>query len=375
MSRKPASWPRPRSASISSRLSPIAATRSSGRSRRDGSARRRSGSGNRRPASAGRPSPTPRRCRARTWSEAPPGSARAGWRSAWFPAPDSTSSASALQFVLVVDHHRRARRGTEPEQAHRLDRRGHDEILRLDASRQRLLELALAGEVDPEPEPPRLIDQGKRLVRLAGEEDPEVDSVSGRIDQLAGVALHLAWVDEVDRRAVLVAPPREQIGSVADLDLPVLEPGVERREARQAGVPMLTPAPRRPFPPFFPPPPPPPPPPKKNIGARRARPRSTCGWSERLRVSLPITQSSVGRPYAARPGSPSRPGPMHARQRRSRSRGARGRCGRARRATSSAEQPAVTAGAGPGSTASTRTSIGSLAALRAQERAPVARRQ
>ena len=107
-------------------------------------------------------------------------------------------------------------------------------------------------------------------------------------------------IDDVERRAVLGEPLREQRGPLAERLLPGLEPRRERDDARAARAHVVgagdvhagagsraeAAAPLR-----------------GQRAARRAAPSGRrAGWRLRLSVSLPITESSVGRPIAERPG-------------------------------------------------------------------------
>ena len=164
------------------------------------------------------------------------------------------------------------------EKRMRLDGGSHDHALRRDTPAERLAELAFARDIDAEPQPVCLVDQRQRLVGLPCKEDlqPHTQSVC-RCGELGRVSNHQAGMDEIQRRAVIVEPSGQNCRPAH-----AAHPGFEA--TGQRGDHAYT----------------------RDARARAARCRaqpSGCRCNVRLSVSLPITQSSVGRPITARPGA------------------------------------------------------------------------
>ena len=90
-------------------------------------------------------------------------------------------------------------RHRQPKQPLGFDRRGQNDPPTRDAALQRLLQLGFAGHVDAVPEPDDLVDQAEGLVRLAGEEQADLDPrTPARLHKLLRVAPHGGRVDQVD---------------------------------------------------------------------------------------------------------------------------------------------------------------------------------
>ena len=224
------------------------------------------------------------------------------------PPPRAARNSSSLSITTVAPAPRTAPAGS------RLDRGGDDEVRGGHAARERLRELALARDVDSRARCRRASStRASALLAL-------------RAKKISRSTPARAAARSARRRCAPAAPgsirlsgdpcssihPREQLGPAAELELPGLEPGGQRHDprtsradARQCRALDAARSCWR----------------RRRARARRAMAssrqrwatrraqRSACGCSERLSVSLPITESSVGRPIAARPGvsRPSRP--------------------------------------------------------------------
>ena len=212
------------------------------------------------------------------------------------------ASASSGELVPVVDHHGRRRASTQSSSsAARLDRRGHDDV-RGRARRARAPAAARARSRHRRPSPSALASSTSASALFALRAKKIADRPRARAPprQLRGVARHRRRIDQVDRRAVRLDPAGDALGLRAEL-APATAPGApaaRRCPHSRRGCSCRDAVARR-----------------ARARGRRARPTTRRAQRSAVRVerarfsvSLPMTQSSVGRPIAASPAerAPSR---------------------------------------------------------------------